>query len=116
MVGVHSRLTGSFVSSEGSLKRFKSAAPERRMRVCLWEDPQPRDFPVSLLECGAAAPPRSVGLCGVVSAVASCPQLSKTVSGTKTKRHNAFEHGSRKDLNHFHNLFHNSGTAEADKV
>ena len=38
-------------------------------RVYPWVDPQPRDFPVSLLECGAAAPPRSVGLCGVFSAV-----------------------------------------------
>ena len=34
---------------------------------------------------------------------------------TKTNRHNAFEHGSRKDLHHFHDLFHNLGTAEADK-
>ena len=74
------------------------------MRVCSWVDPQPRDFPVSLLECGAAAPPRSVGLCGVVSAVASCPQLSDTVCGTKTNRHNAFEHGSRNNLHHFHDF------------
>ena len=67
------------MSSEGALKRFKFAAPERRMRVCPWVDPQPRD--VSLLECGAM-PPRSVGLCG--SAVAPCPQLSDTVSdGTR---------------------------------
>ena len=38
-------------------------------------DPQPRDFPVSLLECGAAAPPRSMGLCGVFWAVVSCQHL-----------------------------------------
>ena len=65
--GFHSRLTGSPVSSEGALKRFEFAAPVRRMRVCFWVDPQPRDFsvslldpqprdfPVSLLECGAGA-------------------------------------------------------------
>ena len=105
--------TGSLVSSEGALKRFKFAAPERRMRVCPWVDPQPRDFPVSLLECGAAAPPRSVGLCGVVSAVAPCPQLSKLVTGTETNKRDVIDHGNRKDLHHFHDFFHNLGTAEA---
>ena len=116
VVCFHSRLTGSLVSSEGALKRFKFAAPERRMRGCPWVDhPQPLDFPVSLLECGATAHPRSVGLCGVVSAVASCPQLSNTVAGTETNNRDVFDHGSRKDLHHFHDFFHNLGTAEATR-
>ena len=61
------------------------------------------------------APPRSVGLCGVVSAVASCPQLSNTVAGTETNSRDVFDHGSRKDLHHFHDFFHNRGTAEATR-
>ena len=32
-VGGESRLTGSLVSSEGALKRFKFAVPVRRMRA-----------------------------------------------------------------------------------
>ena len=73
--------TGSLVSSEGALKRSKFAAPERRMRVCLQVDPQPRDSPVSLLEGGAGAPPRSVGLCGFFFflAVVPCRHTSSAV-------------------------------------
>ena len=61
------------------------------------------------------APPRSVGLCGVVSAVASCPQLSNTVAGRETNNRDVFDHGSRKSLHHFRDFFHNRGTAEATR-
>ena len=71
VVGFHFRLTSSLVSGEGALKRFKLATPMRRIRVCPSVDPQPRDFPMSLLESAATA--RSVGLCGVFSAVVPCP-------------------------------------------
>ena len=130
VVCFHSRLTGSLVSGEGALKRFKFAVPKHRLRVYPKENPQPRKRPraqvtrqqgrhtarklrsrktdrfaslaqslpqsegatnavIHLKQTGIPpgvwdhAPPRSVGLCGVVSAVASCPQLSNTVAGTE---------------------------------
>ena len=153
----HFRLTGSLVSGEGALKRFKLAAPTHRLRVYPRENPQPRKRPraqdtrrqggtqrenfdhgrltalhhlhnlfrnhavIQLKQTGVPpgvwgrAPPRSVGLCGVVSAVASCPRLSNTVAGTETNSRDLFDHGSRMNLHHFHDFFHSRGTAEATR-
>ena len=118
------------MSGEGALKCFKLATPMRRMRVCPWMDPQPRDFTVSLLECGAAA--RSVGLCGVFFGSRPLPSTvghsfwwdemiavfacSRTNAEKKNKTSvTSSITGARKDLHRFHDLFHNPGTAEATR-
>ena len=98
----HSRLTGSLMSSEGALKRFKFAGARAPHP---WVDPQPRDFHVSLLECGAVPLLAVRDSAAFVSAVVPCqhtePLSSSTVHALAPRWHSretdesALEIGSR---------------------
>ena len=112
----HSRLTGSLVSGEGALKRLKLAVPMHRLRVYPRENPQPRKHRGSnnavaqQKQTGVPpgvwghAPPRRVG-----------PGPENKVAGTETNSRDIFDHGSRKNLHHFHDFFHNRGTTAATR-
>ena len=115
--GFHFRLTGSLVSGEGALKRFKLAAPTRRMRVCPWVDPQPMTSPCPSWSVGPR-PLLAVWDCAAFfrqsSPALNCQtqflmdeMIAVFASGsherrkTKHNRRDVSDHGSRKDLHHF---------------